>query len=119
MGERSTLDDTGTAVFGMNDFDEALVADYQLDLRRLATSLVLEGRAAGVSDKDSHAAGDAMAEAYLDQLDDDRHDGDENDRRFTAGATTGAIHDVLVAAAAKTSSSRGPPPPTATTSSST
>ncbi len=98
----STLDDTGTAVFGMNDFDEAIVGDYQLDLRRLATSLVLEGRAAGVSDKDIHTALDAMSEAYLDQLDDDRKNDDENDRRFTAGATTGAIHDLLVSAAGNT-----------------
>src|SRR5262249_48884956 len=89
----STLDDTGTAVFGMNDFDEAIVGDYQLDVWRLATSLTLDGRAGGVADADIHAAVDAMSEAYLDQLDEDRKDDGENSRRFTVDNTSGKIQD--------------------------
>ena len=40
----SFTDATGRLVYDLNDFDEALTADYQFDLWRLGVSLVLVGR---------------------------------------------------------------------------
>ena len=42
----SFTDATGRLVYDLNDFDEGVVADYQLDLWRLGVSLVLAGREA-------------------------------------------------------------------------
>jgi uncharacterized protein (DUF2252 family) len=40
----SFTDAAGRLVYGLNDFDESVVADYQYDLWRLGVSLVLAGR---------------------------------------------------------------------------
>jgi uncharacterized protein (DUF2252 family) len=95
-------DDRAAVVFGMNDFDQAVIADYQLDVWRLATSLVLTGRADGLSAAKIREAVDLFSEAYLDQLDDDRKNNDEATRTFTAETTTGPIHDLLVSAGGHT-----------------
>ena len=42
----------GRLVFDINDFDETIVAPFEWDVKRMATSLVLAGRAAGA--KNSH-----------------------------------------------------------------
>ncbi|MDR5865388.1 DUF2252 family protein [Halomonas koreensis] len=55
--------------YGMDDFDDALVGDYQYDLWRLAISLVLDAREnAGLSRKGLDKALAALLEAYLDEL---------------------------------------------------
>ena len=58
-------DDRGVVVYDLNDFDEALVADYQYDLWRTATSITLVARAANLHD---HDALDDFSEAYLDAM---------------------------------------------------
>lgn len=58
----------GGVSYGLNDFDEALVADYQLDLWRLATGVELAGRELGASSKARRKALERLAEAYLDAL---------------------------------------------------
>ncbi|WP_254063658.1 DUF2252 domain-containing protein [Granulicella sp. S190] len=40
----------GRLVFDINDFDETIVAPFEWDVKRMATSLVLAGRAAGAKD---------------------------------------------------------------------
>src|SRR5205814_854996 len=40
----SFADASGRLVYDLDDFDETVVADYQLDLWRLGTSLALSGR---------------------------------------------------------------------------
>ncbi len=42
----------GAPVFDVNDFDETLPAPFEWDLKRLATSLTLAGRAAAVPERD-------------------------------------------------------------------
>src|SRR6185436_6889153 len=54
-------DDEGTIVFGINDFDEAVIADYQLDVWRMAVSLVLVARQNGAF---SRSAVDALLDAF-------------------------------------------------------
>ncbi|UYG07125.1 DUF2252 domain-containing protein [Halomonas sp. M4R1S46] len=55
--------------YGMDDFDDALIGDYQYDLWRLAISLVLDAREnAELSGKGTRKALDALVEAYVDEL---------------------------------------------------
>lgn len=58
-------DDGGVVVYDLNDFDEALVADYQYDLWRMATSIALVARAADLGEHDPI---DDFTEAYLDAM---------------------------------------------------
>ena len=63
--------DEGEVVYDINDYDEAVIADYQYDLWRMAVSIVLVARQdenAKLSDKDQAAVIDAFASSYLDQL---------------------------------------------------
>jgi uncharacterized protein (DUF2252 family) len=46
----------GTLVFDINDFDESLHGPFEFDLKRLATSLILAGREAGLKRSARHAA---------------------------------------------------------------
>jgi len=56
-------------VYGLNDFDEAVVADYQYDLWRLAVSLVLIARENGdLSHSNQEQVIDDLSEAYLGTL---------------------------------------------------
>lgn len=54
----------GRLVFDINDFDETITAPWEWDLRRLATSLVLAGREAGDSERQSRDAVLACAAIY-------------------------------------------------------
>lgn len=54
--------------YDLNDFDEAVVADYQLDLWRMGTGLELVGRANGLSGKARRRAVEALADGYLDAI---------------------------------------------------
>lgn len=94
----SFADDQGVIIFDCNDFDEAVIADYQLDVWRIATALVLVMREiGGFSASDEAAALDALSESYLDTL--DGHDGSasETTLRFTSANTYGQLDDFLTA----------------------
>ncbi|WP_111495212.1 DUF2252 domain-containing protein [Marinobacter bohaiensis] len=57
----------GEVIYGLDDFDDAIVSDYQYDLWRLAVSLVLDCRANGRFDESAQAdALDALTGRYLD-----------------------------------------------------
>lgn len=63
-------DDEKDVVFAINDFDEALIGDYQLDVFRLAASVSLVARErGGFSAADEAAFVDAFTESYLDVID--------------------------------------------------
>lgn len=51
-------------VFDMNDFDEAAVAPWEWDVKRLATSVIVAARARGVPDADGEAAAVSAVAAY-------------------------------------------------------
>lgn len=89
-------DDQGEIVFGLNDFDEAIIGDYQLDVWRLAVSLVLVAREnGGFSAGDEAAIVDAFSEAYLDAMEAYAGSSGEATKRFTAGNTYGLLDDFL------------------------
>ncbi len=51
-------------VFDTNDFDETVVGPFEWDLKRLAASLMVAGRVAGIGDRPARAAARACAGAY-------------------------------------------------------
>ncbi len=55
-------------IFDLNDFDEAAVAPWEWDLKRLTTSVVLAGRDAGKSDDQARDAATAAARSYRETL---------------------------------------------------
>jgi len=59
----------GDVGYGLNDFDEALVADYQVDLWRMATGIELAGRELHVGRKKRAQAVERFARGYLEALD--------------------------------------------------
>lgn len=54
-------DDQGDVVFGLNDFDEAAIGDYQLDVWRMAVSLVLVARENGFGASEQGALLDSFS----------------------------------------------------------
>lgn len=51
-------------VYDVNDFDETLPAPWELDVKRLAASLVLGGREAGLEDSSARAQAEIATSAY-------------------------------------------------------
>jgi uncharacterized protein (DUF2252 family) len=58
----------GRAIFDINDFDETLPAPFEWDVKRLAASLVLAGRHAGLPERASAKAARAAVRAYREKL---------------------------------------------------
>ncbi len=58
----------GRLVFDLNDFDETIRGPFEWDLKRMAASLVLAGRAAGHKDGTARRAAAACVERYATQM---------------------------------------------------
>lgn len=58
----------GDVVFGVNDFDEAVVYDFQIDIYRLATSIFGHAVTNGLDEATAAAAVTAMAERYVETM---------------------------------------------------
>jgi len=58
----------GHLVFDLDDFDETTRGPWEWDLKRMATSVVLAGRDAGDSRKDSAAAAEELARCYRESV---------------------------------------------------
>ena len=56
------------AIFDINDFDETLPAPFEWDVKRLATSIVLAGRNAGLPERASAKAARAAVRSYREKL---------------------------------------------------
>lgn len=87
--------DQGTIVYDVNDFDEAVLADYQYDLWRAATSLVLSARDNGLSTADQNAIVDAFTESYLDSIAAYAGNSAETTTLFTEANTYGKLDNFL------------------------
>lgn len=86
----------GTVVFDLNDFDEAVIGDYQLDLWRMATSMVLLMREiGGYTAADENALLDSMTHSYLAALASYKDNDNELTRTFTASNTVSPLNDFL------------------------
>lgn len=87
--------DDGHTVYDLNDFDEAFIGDYQLDVWRLAISVVLIGRSNGLDETEIEAAVDSLSESYLDALDAFRKNDDEADAMVDSGNAYGRLDELL------------------------
>src|SRR5580698_7396637 len=54
----------GRLVFDINDFDETIVGPFEWDVKRMATSLVLAGRGAGIKNLHCREAATVFLERY-------------------------------------------------------
>ena len=84
--------DEGTVVYDLNDFDEVVIADYQWDLWRMATSIVLHtGERDAFSPAQVNGFLNAFSGAYLDALAGFRDSKDERNTMFSATNAQGQM----------------------------
>lgn len=88
-------DSDGNNVFSVDDFDEGYLGQYVWDLRRMATSMVLAGRANGLADSDIRDAIKTFVGAYVDSMSDFKGSSDELDFMLVKGNTTGVVDDTI------------------------
>ncbi|MGB5712191.1 MAG: DUF2252 family protein, partial [Waterburya sp.] len=88
--------DDGDLVYGLNDFDEGVIADYQYDVWRIATSLILIARENGKSKKtDEEDLVLTFAKSYLKQLDKLRGSDKEEKIAYTIQNTSSPLKDFM------------------------
>jgi uncharacterized protein (DUF2252 family) len=68
LGETRRSHSAESVVFDLNDFDEAFVGPWRLDVLRLLTSLILAGRELGVDGRRALELADALLDAYAGAL---------------------------------------------------
>jgi uncharacterized protein (DUF2252 family) len=91
-------------VYDLDDFDDAVIGDYQLDLWRLATSLLLLLREnSGFAQNDEELLLNALSGSYLSTLAIYRENDAEKTRVFTANNTPSPLSDFLADSARKAS----------------
>jgi uncharacterized protein (DUF2252 family) len=88
-------DSSGNNVFSVDDFDEGYLGQYVWDLRRLATSMVLAGRANGIADADITTAINTMVSAYMSEMNDFKGSSDELSFQLKNGNTSGVAQDTI------------------------
>jgi len=93
---------TGEVIYDLNDFDEAVVADYQYDLWRLAISLVLipdDIARLGEADKfpkiKTKKVLEELADSYLETLFDFADNREADETAYTVKNTTDPLHKFL------------------------
>lgn len=88
--------DENEIAYGLNDFDEAIIADYQYDLWRMATSLVLiMEQNGGYNSGERDDVLDAFTESYLDAVAGFRGNDDETSIYYTEENTYGKLDNFL------------------------
>jgi len=84
-------------VYGLDDFDDAVIGDYQMDLWRLATSLILLLRErGGFTANDEINILNALSGSYLSTVASVRDNNLELTRSFTAANTPSPLSDFLI-----------------------
>jgi uncharacterized protein (DUF2252 family) len=96
IGNFGALQDSGSNnVFSVDDFDEGYLGQYVWDLRRLATSMVLAGRANGVADSDITTAINTMVGAYVGEMNTFMGSSAELSFQLKNGNTSGVVQDTI------------------------
>ncbi|MFY0600887.1 MAG: DUF2252 family protein [Cyclobacteriaceae bacterium] len=86
----------GEAIYCMDDFDDAIVADYQFDLWRMAISLLLDCRDNGVfDDLSQRKALNTFAKAYLKEMVAHKNDDPQNEVHLNKNTSTGILKKFL------------------------
>ncbi len=87
------MNGAGVLVFDVNDFDEAYVAPFSWDVKRLAASLALIGVEKALSDEEIREVIAKMANAYLAQVEKFTHGA--NDFALTLKNTSGKLLEIM------------------------
>jgi uncharacterized protein (DUF2252 family) len=96
IGNFGAWQDSGSNnVFSVDDFDEGYLGQYVWDLRRLATSMVLAGRANGVADSDITTAINTMVGAYVSEMNNFSGSSAELSFQLKNGNTSGAVQTTI------------------------
>jgi uncharacterized protein (DUF2252 family) len=96
IGNFGAWQDSGSNnVFSVDDFDEGYLGQYVWDLRRLATSMVLAGRANGVADSDITTAINTMVGAYISEMNNFMGSSAELSFQLKSGSTSGVVQDTI------------------------
>lgn len=96
----------GEIVFGVNDFDEAAIYDFQLDVIRIAVSIVNHGKSNGLKDDEIESALEALTYTYV-KTTIDYVGGDEAlTYELTPYTSTGVLRDFLFDVANRKSSKK-------------
>lgn len=86
----------GKAIFCMDDFDDAIVSDYQFDLWRMAISILLDCRLNGVfGELTQKKAVNLFVEAYLDEITSHQDDDPGNEVHLTEETSKGLLKKFL------------------------
>lgn len=86
----------GQAIFCMDDFDDAIVADYQFDLWRMAVSILLDCRDNEIfGDIQQKKALKVFAQAYLDEMIAHKEDDPHNEVHLTKDTADGLLGKFL------------------------
>ena len=88
----------GLLVFDVNDFDEAWVAPFTWDVKRLAASLALIGFAKAMSDDEISQVIQTCVQSYARQVADFAEDEQSKGFALTLDNTTGKVREVLLEA---------------------
>jgi uncharacterized protein (DUF2252 family) len=88
-------DDEERVVYGLNDFDEGVVGDYQLDLWRGAVSIVLASAEQGFGASDQRTFVEGYARAYVHACEDFVGNHDEDGAVVTSDEAEGPLADLI------------------------
>jgi hypothetical protein len=88
----------GTAVWGLNDFDQADLGSPEWDLERMGVSLYVAARSGGLSGQESLDLVRAMGRSYLDSL------GEKGPAFLTLHQASGKVRDLLEKVGSKSQS---------------
>lgn len=84
-------------VYDLNDFDEAIIGDYQWDVWRMAVSIALTAKLIGrFSPAEVNDFIQTFAESYLGMLSWYSNRDEDDDLMYTAANTYGPLHDFLM-----------------------
>lgn len=88
--------DNGDLIYGLNDFDESCVADYQFDLWRMAASMVLIALENGFVGKEIiRGFIKSFMDAYINVFENFMHKGDDILKEVTKNNAFGKLDEVL------------------------
>lgn len=89
-------DHYGEAIYGMDDFDDSIIADYQYDLWRMAISIVLDCRANGrFGDSEQEEALKKFSLAYLQEISQYEADDIHKEVLLNSKTATGILNKFL------------------------
>ncbi len=92
------MNSLGNLIFDVNDFDEAYIAPFTWDVKRLAASIYLLGYEKALSDADISRAIRAMADGYAAQVEEFVNNPASRSFALTLHNTTGKIHEIMMKA---------------------